>query len=96
MRTVLTNGRVLTGEGLRDDVAVILDGDRIADLVAANAAPDGARVDLDGGTLLPGAESAATTSAMRSPSRITATSSRRPSPVSTRPLIRTVRIRLFR
>ena len=54
MRTVLTNGRVLTGEGLRDDVAVVLDGDRIADVVAADAAPDGARVDLESGTLLPG------------------------------------------
>ena len=54
MRTVLTNGRVLTGEGLRDDVAVILDGDRIADVVAADSAPGGNRVDLDGGTLLPG------------------------------------------
>jgi N-acetylglucosamine-6-phosphate deacetylase len=54
MRTVLINGRVLTGEGLRDDVAVILDGDRIAEVVAADAAPDGVPVDLDGGTLLPG------------------------------------------
>ena len=54
MRTVLINGRVLTGEGLRDDVAVILDGDRIADVVAADSAPGGNRVDLDGGTLLPG------------------------------------------
>ena len=54
MRTVLINGRVLTGEVLREDVAVVLEGDRIADLVAADAAPDGARVDLDGGVLLPG------------------------------------------
>ncbi|MFN3535943.1 MAG: N-acetylglucosamine-6-phosphate deacetylase [Brevundimonas sp.] len=54
MRTVLINGRVLTGEILREDVAVALDGDRIADVVAADAAPEGARVDLDGGTLLPG------------------------------------------
>ena len=54
MRTVLINGRVLTGEGLRDDVAVVLDGDRIAEVVAADAAPDGARVDMEGGTLLPG------------------------------------------
>ena len=54
MRTVLTNGRVLTGDVLRDDVAVVLDGDRIAELVAADAAPDGERVDLDGGVLLPG------------------------------------------
>ena len=54
MRTVLINGRVLTGDVLREDVAVVLDGDRIADVVPADAAPDGARVDLDGGTLLPG------------------------------------------
>ncbi|MEH6665149.1 MAG: N-acetylglucosamine-6-phosphate deacetylase [Brevundimonas sp.] len=54
MRTVLINGRVLTGDLLRDDVAVVLDDDRIAQVVPAGAAPDGARVDLDGGTLLPG------------------------------------------
>lgn len=54
MRTVLINGRVLTGETLRDDVAVVLDGERIADVLPAGAAPDGKRVDLDGATLLPG------------------------------------------
>ena len=54
MRTVLINGRVLTGEGLRDDVAVVLDGGRITDVVAADDAPEGERVDLAGGTLLPG------------------------------------------
>ena len=54
MRTVLINGRVLTGDGLRDDVAVVLDGDRIADVVDTASALDAERVDLGGGTLLPG------------------------------------------
>lgn len=54
MRTVLINGRVLTGETLRDDAAVVLEGDRIAQVIDVDAAPDGQRVDLGGGTLLPG------------------------------------------
>ena len=54
MRTVLINGRVLTGDGLRDDVAVVLDGDRIADVVDTASALDAERDDLGGGTLLPG------------------------------------------
>lgn len=54
MRTVLTNGRVLTGDVLRDDVAVVLDGGKIAEVVESTAVPDGDRVDLNGGTLLPG------------------------------------------
>ncbi len=52
----LRNGRVLTEDGFRDDLVVLIDGDRIAAL----AAPDDARlrgvqaIDLAGDSLLPG------------------------------------------
>ncbi len=56
MTTALVNGRVLTETGFRDDVAVLVDGDRILDVVDANDPRiGGARaVDLDGNALLPG------------------------------------------
>ncbi|WP_434212308.1 N-acetylglucosamine-6-phosphate deacetylase [[Pseudomonas] boreopolis] len=53
----LVNGRVLTPAGFREDVAVLLDGREIAAVVAAGdprAAAAAQRVDLGGGTLLPG------------------------------------------
>ena len=54
MRTVLINGRVLVGDTLRDDVAVVVEGGRIAALAEAGALPDGERFDLKGRRLLPG------------------------------------------
>lgn len=56
MPTALTHARVLTPQGWRDDVAVLLEGGRIVD-VAALADPRVARAgvhDLDGALLLPG------------------------------------------
>ncbi len=52
----LHNGRVLTDAGFRDDVAVLLAGGRIAAIVAHDDPQVAAaeRVDLLGGTLLPG------------------------------------------
>ena len=52
----LCNARVLTDTGFRDDVAVLLDGDRIVDVVPAGDTRirDADRIDLDGDTLLPG------------------------------------------
>ncbi|MEE7548624.1 N-acetylglucosamine-6-phosphate deacetylase [Xanthomonas sp. Kuri4-1] len=52
----LHNGRVLTDAGFRDDVAVLLAGGRIAAIVAHDdpQAAAAERVDLHGGTLLPG------------------------------------------
>lgn len=56
MTTALVNGRVLTETGFRDDVAVLVDGDRILDVLAANDPHiDTAQViDLEGHALLPG------------------------------------------
>lgn len=49
----LLNGRVLLPEGWRSDVAVVIEGDRIAAIL--DEAPQGAQiVDLGGDTLLPG------------------------------------------
>lgn len=56
MKLALINGRVLTPEGWRDDVAVLLDGARIAAVLPA-ADPrvrDAQTHDLAGATLLPG------------------------------------------
>ncbi|MFT4248179.1 MAG: N-acetylglucosamine-6-phosphate deacetylase [Pseudomonas sp.] len=52
----LVNGRVLLQDGFRDDVAVLLEGGDIAALVATDDPRVAAaqRVDLHGGTLLPG------------------------------------------
>lgn len=53
MRTALVNGRALLPEGLREDVCVVIAGDRIESIT--DAAPDGASVvDLNGALLLPG------------------------------------------
>ncbi len=49
----LVNGRMLLAEGWRDDVCVVIEGDRIAAILPE--APAGAeRIDLGGATLLPG------------------------------------------
>jgi len=51
----LVNAQVLTDEGFRDDLAVLVEGGRIAALVPrAGAAGADATRDLDGGFLLPG------------------------------------------
>ncbi|MBC7988922.1 MAG: N-acetylglucosamine-6-phosphate deacetylase, partial [Luteimonas sp.] len=54
--TALVNGRVLTDDGLRDGLAVLVEGDRIVDVVRADDARlhDANVRDLQGGTLLPG------------------------------------------
>lgn len=54
MATTLTNGRILTPAGLRDDIDVVIDGSRIAALPPRGSAPQGQVVDLNGGTLVPG------------------------------------------
>ena len=55
MLTALVNGRVLRAGALRDGEAVLLDGDRIAGIVAAREIPaDAVRHDLGGAMLLPG------------------------------------------
>lgn len=56
MRTALVNGRVLTNGGIVEDRAVLLEGDRIADVVSAKdpRCAQAARHDLDGDLLLPG------------------------------------------
>ena len=55
MVTALVNGRVLRAGALRDGEAVLVDGDRIAGVVAAGDVPaDAARHDLHGAILLPG------------------------------------------
>ncbi|MEO5626106.1 MAG: N-acetylglucosamine-6-phosphate deacetylase [Dokdonella sp.] len=56
MTTALVNGRVLTEAGFRDDVAVLVAGDRILDVVHASDPRIGSAhvVDLDGNALLPG------------------------------------------
>lgn len=53
MMTAFTNGRVLLPEGIREDVCVVVDGERIAEI--SSSAPQGADVvDLGGDLLLPG------------------------------------------
>lgn len=55
MQTALTNARVLTMQGWRDDVAVLVADGRIHGLVATQAIPASAQThDLSGQTLLPG------------------------------------------
>jgi len=53
MARALTNGRLVTADGVRDDCCVVIDGERIA--IVCDQPPDGAeRVDLAGQLLLPG------------------------------------------
>jgi len=56
MRTALVNGRVLTNGGIVEDRAVLLEGDRIADVVSDKdpRCAQAVRHDLDGDLLLPG------------------------------------------
>lgn len=56
MSTAFVNGRVLTHQGFRDDLAVVVEGDRIADLMPHGDAQIGATktLDLRGAYLLPG------------------------------------------
>ena len=58
MPTLLTNGRVLTDEGFHDDIAVVVDGGRIAavgpEAVLAETFPEADRHDLGGRMLVPG------------------------------------------
>ncbi|MGV6487071.1 N-acetylglucosamine-6-phosphate deacetylase [Stenotrophomonas bentonitica] len=57
MKTVLRNARILTPDGFRDDLALVIEAGRITALVS-DAAPQlgsaGEQVDLGGGWLLPG------------------------------------------
>ncbi|MFL9584252.1 N-acetylglucosamine-6-phosphate deacetylase [Stenotrophomonas sp. AB1(2024)] len=57
MKTVLRNARILTADGFRDDLAVVIEAGRISALVS-DAAPQlgnaAEQVDLGGGWLLPG------------------------------------------
>ncbi len=57
MKTVLRNARILTADGFRDDLALVIEAGRIAALVS-DAAPQlgsaAEQVDLGGGWLLPG------------------------------------------
>ncbi|WP_282244295.1 N-acetylglucosamine-6-phosphate deacetylase [Stenotrophomonas sp. PS02300] len=57
MKTVLRNARILTADGFRDDLAVVIEAGRITALVS-DAAPQlgsaAEQVDLGGGWLLPG------------------------------------------
>jgi N-acetylglucosamine-6-phosphate deacetylase len=55
MTTALVNARVLTAQGWRDDVAVVVDGGRILEIVASDGIAFGTEVrDLGGRMLLPG------------------------------------------
>src|SRR5580658_10893465 len=55
MQVALVGGRVLTGRGVEEGLAVGLEGDRIAFVGSAADLPKSARrVDLAGGLLLPG------------------------------------------
>lgn len=55
MATALVNGRVLTADGLRDGVAVLVDSARIAAIVPARDVPaDAEHHDLAGALLVPG------------------------------------------
>ena len=53
MALALVNGRVLLPAGLRDDLCVLIDGDRIR-AISSEPIEDAERVDLGGKTLLPG------------------------------------------
>jgi N-acetylglucosamine-6-phosphate deacetylase len=53
MTTALVNGRVLVPGGIRDDVCVVIDKDRIS-AVSAEPPADSQRIDLAGQLLLPG------------------------------------------
>jgi N-acetylglucosamine-6-phosphate deacetylase len=52
MATALVNGRVLVPGGIRDDLCVVIDGERIA--AVSTEPPDSQRIDLAGQLLLPG------------------------------------------
>jgi N-acetylglucosamine-6-phosphate deacetylase len=55
MLTALVNGRILTDQGTRDQRAVLVEGDRIRDIVPDTDLPrEAERVDLKGHLLLPG------------------------------------------
>ncbi len=56
MTSALVNGRILLDDGFRDDVAVLVDGGRIAAIVPAADARAQQRecIDLEGGSLVPG------------------------------------------
>lgn len=57
MKTVLRNARILTADGFRDDLAVVIEAGRITALVSDAAPQLGSateQVDLGGGWLLPG------------------------------------------
>ena len=55
MAQALVNGRVLTPQGFRDDLTVVVEGERIAAVTPDGVPPAGAeRVDLGGRTLVPG------------------------------------------
>jgi N-acetylglucosamine-6-phosphate deacetylase len=55
MATALVNGQVMTDDGLEEGLAVVLSGESIAAVVPERELAAGmARVDLDGGLLLPG------------------------------------------
>ena len=52
--TVFTGAAVFDGDRLHEDAALVVEDGRIMAIVPAAEAPDGARVELDGGTLAPG------------------------------------------
>lgn len=55
MQSVLVNGRILTPDGIIDGKAVVIEGGRIAGVVDSADTPIGvARLDLEGGLLVPG------------------------------------------
>jgi N-acetylglucosamine-6-phosphate deacetylase len=54
MAVKLINGRVLTPAGLREDLCVVIDGDRIVAVGPVDRTPDGEIQDLDGHILAPG------------------------------------------
>lgn len=56
MPTALANGRILLDDGFRDDVAVIVEGGKVAAIVSAgdDVVHAADRFDLEGGTLVPG------------------------------------------
>ena len=54
MRTKLINGRILTPAGLRDDLSVLIEGDRIAAVGPSDEVPDADLHDLQGRILAPG------------------------------------------
>jgi len=55
MTTALVNGHIVIDRATATGMAVLIEGGRISDVVAANAVPKGSKVcDLHDGTLLPG------------------------------------------